>query len=313
MNKGQHGTMKPAMSSGIVFDIQRFSLHDGPGIRTTVFLKGCGLRCWWCHNPESQQPNPELLLRTELCLRCGACVGECPQTAIQRDGDQFITNRAVCARCGSCVATCVAGARELAGQEMTVDQVMDEVLRDVIFYNESGGGVTFSGGEPLLQSDFLFDLLQACKMHELHTVVDTCGYATSDVLARVRSCVDLFSYDVKVMDDTLHRKVTGASNQLILDNLRYLAEHNHPVLVRVPIIPNINDDKNNLGQIGGLVRSMSNIQGVSVLAYHTLGKNKYERLGRLDPMPETVAPSEDTMLEAKCLLESFGLNVTIGG
>jgi pyruvate formate lyase activating enzyme len=301
------------MGSGIVFDIQKFSLHDGPGIRTTVFLKGCGLRCWWCHNPESQQPRPELLLRTELCIRCGACLAECPQAAIRRDGEQFITDRDVCARCGSCVAVCTADARELVGQEMTVEQVVDEVLRDVIFYNESGGGVTFSGGEPLLQGDFLFELLQACKAHELHTVVDTCGYANADILDRVRPYVDLFLYDVKVMDDARHRKVTGASNKLILDNLRYLAEHHHPVLVRVPIIPNINDDEGNLRQIGELVRSMPNIQEVNILAYHTFGKDKYERLGRHSPMPETTEPSEDTMLRIKCLLESFGLIVTIGG
>ena len=301
------------MSSGIVFDIQKFSLHDGPGIRTTVFLKGCSLRCWWCHNPESQQSHPELLLRTELCIRCGACVEACPQTAIQEDGDQFITDRNVCARCGSCVGACTADARELVGQEMTVEQVIDEVLRDVVFYNESGGGVTFSGGEPLLQGDFLLGLLQACKAHDLHTVVDTCGYANAGILDRVRPYVDLFLYDVKVMDDTLHRKVTGASNKLILDNLRYLAEHNHPVLVRVPIIPNINDDESNLRQIGELVQRMPNVQAVNILAYHAFGKDKYERLGRRSPMPETAEPSEDTMLKIKGLLESFGLIVTIGG
>jgi pyruvate formate lyase activating enzyme len=301
------------MSSGIVFDIQKFSLHDGPGIRTTVFLKGCGLRCWWCHNPESQRPHPELLLRTELCIHCGACMGECPQGAIRRDGGQFITDRNMCARCGACVAACAADARELVGQEMTVEQVIHEVLLDAIFYDESGGGVTFSGGEPLLQGDFLFDLLQACKAHDLHTVVDTCGYAQTDILARVRPYVDLFLYDVKVMDDALHRQVTGASNRLILDNLHYLAEHNHPVLVRVPVIPNVNDDENNLRQIGEMVHSMSNVQGVSILAYHKLGKDKYERLGRPNPMPETAEPSEDAMLEIKCLLESYGLDVTIGG
>ena len=301
------------MSSGIVFDIQKFSLHDGPGIRTTVFLKGCGLRCWWCHNPESQQPRPELLLRTELCIQCGACVGECPQAAIQPDGPRFITDRDVCARCGSCVATCAANARELVGQEMTVEQVMDVVLRDIMFYDESGGGVTFSGGEPLLQGDFVLDLLAACKAHELHTVVDTCGYANTDILARVRPYVDLFLYDVKVLDDARHREVTGASNTLILDNLRYLAEHQHPVLVRVPLIPNINDDEHNLRQLGELVRSMPNIQGVNVLPYHKLGQDKHERLGRLNPMPETAEPSADTILATKSLLESYGLNVTIGG
>jgi pyruvate formate lyase activating enzyme len=301
------------VSSGIVFDIKKFSLHDGPGIRTTVFLKGCGLRCWWCHNPESQQPRPELLLRTELCIRCGACVEECPQAAIQPDGDQFITDREVCARCGTCVAFCAADAREIAGREMTVDDVMAEVLHDVIFYDQSGGGVTFSGGEPLLQGDFLFDLLRVCKDYDLHTIVDTCGYASADTLDRVRPYVDLFLYDIKVMDDARHREVTGVSNALILDNLRRLADHQHPVVMRLPIIPHISDDEDNVRQVGMLASRMPNVERVDLLAYHKLGKDKYERLGRLNPMPETAEPSEDTLVEIKHLLETFGLNVTIGG
>jgi len=190
---------------------------------------------------------------------------------------------------------------------------MDEVLRDVIFYDQSGGGVTFSGGEPLLQGDFLFDLLRACKAHELHTIVDTCGYASADTLARIRPYVDLFLYDIKVMDDARHREVTGVSNALILDNLRQLADHNHPVVMRVPIIPDVNDDADNLRQISMLARSMPNIKQVDILAYHQLGKDKYERLARPNPMPETAEPSEDTMVNIKRLLESFGLNVTIGG
>jgi pyruvate formate lyase activating enzyme len=149
------------VSSGIILNIQRFSLHDGPGIRTTVFLKGCGLRCWWCHNPESQHPKPELLLRPELCIRCGACVAACPHEAIRPDGDGFVTDRDVCDPCGACTAVCAADAREIVGRVMTVEQVTADVLRDRVFYDESGGGVSFSGGEPLLQGDFLFDLLRA--------------------------------------------------------------------------------------------------------------------------------------------------------
>lgn len=301
------------MSSGIVLNIQRFSLHDGPGIRTTVFLKGCGLRCWWCHNPESQHPKPELLLRAALCIQCGACVEECPHGAIRWDGNEFVTDRAICERCGACVAVCAAGARGIAGREMTVAQVMDEVLRDVIFYDESGGGVTFSGGEPLLQGEFLLDLLRACKAHDLHVTVDTCGYADSETLGRVSPYVDLFLYDLKLMDDQRHRVVTGASNKLILDNLRRLAADHRPVVLRVPVIPGINDDEDNLRQIGVLARSLPNITRVDLLAYHTLGMDKHERLNRPNPMPETVPPSADQMTAIRNLLESFGLNVTIGG
>lgn len=301
------------VSSGIVFDIKKYSLHDGPGIRTTVFLKGCGLRCWWCHNPESQHPRPELLLRPELCIQCGACVAECPQGAIRLDGGRFITDRDVCERCGACRAVCVADAREMVGREMTVGQVMDEVLRDVVFYDQSGGGVTFSGGEPLLQNAFLLDLLQACKSHDLHTVVDTCGYVSAEILDHVRPYVDLFLYDLKLMDDRRHREVTGVSNGPILDNLRRLAEHDHPVVLRVPIIPQINDDEENLRQIGALARHLQNIQQVDILAYHRLGADKYERLDRPNPMPETAPPSKDDMAAIRHLFEGFGLAVTIGG
>jgi pyruvate formate lyase activating enzyme len=305
--------VKPGVSSGYVFDIQKFALHDGPGIRTTVFFKGCGLRCWWCHNPESQQTRPELLLRPELCIQCGACLVECQHGAIRRNGDGFATDRALCERCGACTAACAADAREMVGREMTVEQVMHEVLRDTIFYDESGGGVTFSGGEPLLQGDFLFDLLRACKAHDLHTIVDTCGFASPEILDRVSPYVDLYLYDLKVMDDRRHREVTGVSNTLILDNLRRLAEHDQPVVLRVPIIPHINDDEANLRQIGALARCLPNIQRVDILAYHRLGMDKYERLNRPNPMPETAEPSEDEMKVIKRLLETFGLNVTIGG
>jgi len=301
------------VSSGIVLNIQRFSLHDGPGIRTTIFLKGCGLRCWWCHNPESQHPKPELLLRPSLCIQCGACVAVCPHEAIGWDGEAFATDRAICERCGACVTTCVAGARDIAGREMTVAQVMDEVLRDRIFYDGSGGGVTFSGGEPLLQGEFLLELLQACKAQELHTTVDTCGYAASQTLERVTPYVDLFLYDLKLMDDQRHQMVTGTSNQLILDNLRWLAAHQRPVVLRVPVVPGINDDEDNLRQVAALARSLPNITQVDLLAYHTLGMDKHERLNRPNPMPETVPPSADQMAAIRDLLASVGLNVTIGG
>lgn len=301
------------MSSGFVFDINKFSLHDGPGIRTTVFLKGCSLHCWWCHNPESQHPYAELLLRPELCIRCGACVTECPQGAIQRNGTGFITDRALCERCGTCIGACMADAREMVGREMTVEQVMDEVLRDVPFYDESGGGVTFSGGEPLLQGEFLLDLLRACKAHDLHTAVDTCGFASAATLDRMRLYVDLFLYDLKVMDDQRHREVTGASNKLILANLRRLSDHGHAIIVRVPVVPGINDDEDNLRQIGALLSGLPGIRRVDLLAYHKLGMDKYERQGRTNPMPETEPPSEEHMATLKHLLESYGLEVRIGG
>jgi len=297
------------MSSGIVFDIKKFSLHDGPGIRTTVFFKGCGLRCWWCHNPESQRRQPELLLRPERCIRCGACINECPEGAIH----EFVTHREHCKCCGACVTVCMAEAREIVGREMTVEQVMADILTDVVFYDESGGGVTFSGGEPLLQDEFLLDLLRACKAHDLHTAVDTCGFASPEILERVRPYVDLFLYDLKLMDEQRHREVTGVSNALILENLERLAANHHPVVLRVPIIPQINDDEKNLRQLGAFVRTLPAVVRGDLLAYHKLGIEKHERLNSQNPMPETTPPATDEMAAIKSLLESFGLKVTLGG
>lgn len=301
------------MTSGIVFDIKRYSLHDGPGIRTTVFLKGCGLRCWWCHNPESQHPRPELVLRPELCIQCGACLADCPQGAIYRNGERFVTDRERCIRCGACVDSCYADARALVGRAMTVDEVMAEIKRDGAFYDQSSGGVTFSGGEPLLQGEFLRALLRACKDHEWPTAVDTCGYASTQTLDSLRHDVDLFLYDLKLMDDARHRQYTGASNALILHNLQWLARHGHRIILRVPIIPGITDDDENLRQIATYAAAWPAIERVDILPYHRIGIDKYERLGRLNPMPETVPPAEAHLAEIQRLLEGFGLAVKIGG
>ncbi|MBZ0298183.1 MAG: glycyl-radical enzyme activating protein [Anaerolineae bacterium] len=301
------------MTGGIVFDIKKFSVHDGPGIRTTVFLKGCGLRCWWCHNPESQHPQPELMLRPNLCIACGACAVTCPQDAIHWDSDQYVTDRDRCQRCGTCVEACFANAREIVGQEMTVADVMDEILRDRAFYDQSRGGVTFSGGEPLFQTDFLAELLSACKAEEIQTVVDTCGYAPQAAFDRVRQDVDLFLYDVKLMDSARHRRVTGAPNDRVLSNLRWLSAKGHRIIVRIPIIPNINDDEDNLHETARFLRTLSAVERVDLLAYHRIGVDKYDRLARTNPMPPTDAPDDSRMTEIEQLFRDYGLQVKTGG
>jgi pyruvate formate lyase activating enzyme len=300
------------MTSGIVFDIKKFSVHDGPGIRTTVFLKGCGLRCWWCHNPESQQLRQELLLRPNLCIECGECVDHCPQSAIGWNALRYVTDRETCTQCGSCLLACYADAREIIGKKIIVDAVLEAIMRDVAFYDESGGGVTFSGGEPLLQGDFLLGLLRACKEQDLHTTVDTCGYAPTEIVNRIRPYVDLFLCDLKTLDDERHKQVTGASNQLILKNLRLLAENNHSIILRIPVIPGINDSDEELQQIGALAAELG-IQQVDLLPYHKIGSDKYERIGRMNPMPETEPPSEERMQEIVAQLHRYGLTVTTGG
>ncbi len=300
------------MIRGTIFNLQRFAVHDGPGIRTTVFLKGCPLSCAWCHNPESQNPKPELVLRENRCIRCGACIEVCEPHAIAWQADQIVTDRAKCDDCGACVTRCVAEARELAGQEMTVARVLAEVERDLAFYDESGGGVTFSGGEPLLQRGFLLELLCACKEKEIHTAVDTCGYATWHAFDSIRPYVDLFLYDLKLMDKARHEKYTGVSNRLILENLRALTGRGHQVIIRVPVIPGLTDDDENIRQIGAFVSTLQ-VQRLDLLPYHNIATGKYNRLDRDYALTKVQPPPAAQMERIAEILRGQGLAVKIGG
>jgi pyruvate formate lyase activating enzyme len=292
---------------GIVFDIKRFSIHDGPGIRSTIFLKGCPLSCWWCHNPEGQAQQPELILRPERCISCDACLDACDRGAIVLEHDVIVTDRELCTACGACVDVCYAEARELVGRRMAVDQVMDEIERDIAFYDHSSGGVTFSGGEPLAQPAFLRALLRASKARGLHTALDTCGFAPWEILDDVRGDVDLFLYDLKIMDGSRHRTFTGYSNECILENLQALSRRGHYIVLRVPIIPGINDDEENLRQIGAFAADLPSLERVDLLPYHRIGRDKYRRLGKACPMPETDPPPESQMATIAEKLRSMGL------
>jgi pyruvate formate lyase activating enzyme len=237
-----------AEPAGLLFDIQRYALHDGPGIRTTVFFKGCPLSCWWCHNPEGQSAKPNLMFFENRCLGCGNCIPACPHGAVVRQNGVIHTTSA-CQVCGTCADACPSGARKVAGRWAAVSEVVREIERDLIFWEESSGGVTFSGGEPLEQPRFLASLLDACGEKRINTVVETCGLARKDVLLELSEKVDLFLYDLKILDSLKHKKYTGVPNDSILANLEALAERKKPVVIRFPIIPEINDDGGNIRQM----------------------------------------------------------------
>lgn len=295
---------------GTIFDIKKYAIHDGPGIRTTVFLQGCPLSCWWCHNPESQPRHPVLLYRANRCVLCGTCVQVCPQNGISIGGVAS-TDRSRCDVCGECAEICYHGAREVSGREMTVAEVLAEIKRDVPFYDHSGGGVTFSGGEPLLQRSFLAALLRESKACEIHTVVDTSGLAAWDVIESIRNDVDLFLYDLKMMDDRRHKQYTGVSNELILSNLRRLAECGSQIEIRIPLIPGINDDKENLRKSAAFISGLPNITGIELMGYHDIAAAKYEALGKVYPLLDTAPPTETDMQEAARYFENEGLSIKI--
>jgi pyruvate formate lyase activating enzyme len=289
-----------------VFNVQRFSLHDGPGIRTTVFLKGCPARCLWCHNPESQSFAPEVLVVETRCVSCGTCAAVCAHGAPP-------PGSALCTACGACVLACPAGARQLAGHETTVDAVMEEVLRDRVFYEESGGGVTFSGGEPLAQPEFLAALLAACRAASLHTAVDTCGFSPRERLLSLAPLVDLFLFDVKLVDDARHRVFTGLPAAPILDNLRALEAVHANVWVRVPVVPGHTDAEADIAATADLVAGLPGIRRVSLLPYHRTGGAKARRLGRDDVLGALSPPPPQRLETLAGLFRERGLNVQIGG
>ncbi len=296
---------------GLVFLIQRYSVQDGPGLRTTVFMKGCPLRCQWCQNPESLKPYPELMTRDTKCLLLGKCVEACPVGAITFDQQKNRKiNRARCNLCFQCVDVCPAKALSQVGKYMTVEEVMAEIERDDIFYRKSGGGITISGGEPLLQWRFVSRLLEACKQRHLHTALDTCGYAPWPTLKKVLEHVDLVLYDIKHMAPTLHKEATGKSNRLILNNVRMMPPQTN-VWLRIPLIPGFNDAEENLARLSRLGREIG-AEKVSILPYHKLAEEKYKQLGKKYTMAGFEPPSTEHLQQVQKFIESFGLQVTIG-
>ena len=283
--------------TGCVFNIQKFSIHDGPGIRTTVFLKGCPLRCLWCHNPEGLSREREIEYEPTKCILCGACGGVCENHAFSEESGHLYA-RESCTRCGRCLERCVAGALKFVGNDMTVEQVMKKVLSDKIFYETSGGGMTVSGGEPFYQHEFTTELLKAAKAEGLHTAVETSGFCRTEIILAALPCIDLFLFDYKATGDELHRKLTGVPQAPILDTLRAVSDAGGKIVLRCPIIPGANDTEEHFAAIAALAEEISGIEHVDLEPYHPLGTGKAEKIGKVQEFVSKI-PEKDRMEEIR--------------
>jgi pyruvate formate lyase activating enzyme len=296
---------------GVLFNIQRYSLHDGPGIRTIPFFKGCPLSCKWCSNPESQRPQPELIFKKSDCIRCGKCIEACKQQALSVSNAFFI-DRERCIQCGKCTQVCPTQALEMKGKRMTVADVMRELQKEENLYRRSGGGITLSGGEPLAQPDFARELLKACKEKGWHTAIETTGFTTPEVIADVFPYVDLALTDIKAINPAVHLANTGIENSQILENLLRISFLTKTI-VRIPVIPGVNDNPEEIHNIAEFARLMSNVDTLHLLPYHSFGENKYGLLGRIYPMGEADSIAESKMELLKREVESSGFHCHIGG
>lgn len=296
---------------GIIFDIKHFAVHDGPGIRTTVFFKGCPLSCAWCHNPEGMRRQPELVRYEGRCITCEACVAACPNVAHENVDGKMVYHRERCELCGECVEACYSNALVIFGRTVSVAEVLAEVRQDADFYRSSGGGVTLSGGEPLAQARFAVELLRQCKAEGLATALDTCGAVPWPVLESALPYTDLVLYDLKLMDAEQHARYTGLSNTLILENLRRLDQRGLPIEIRLPLIPGINDGAN-LEATRAFLASLAHPVHIRLLPYHRMAGSKYDRLGRENRMPLVEAPTPGQMQAAAAQLQGCGCTIEIG-
>ncbi len=299
---------------GLISTVQKYSTKDGPGIRSTVFFKGCPLGCLWCSNPELIRCIPDILYTREKCAQCGTCIRSCPRGALAFDESGFIAvDRMKCDGCGICAGECPQGALELVGKKVTVDDLVKELLKDRVFYQTSGGGVTFSGGEPLWQSGFIAQVARKLKAEGIHTILDTAGNVGWCRFEEVLPFIDLVLYDIKTCDNNLHRQLTGQDNDLILMNAKLLTEKDVPMRVRLVLIPGLNDSPEELRARMQMVAELKSVQQVDLLPYHRYGAGKYARLGLDYPLADLPEYTDEQIEKIKSIVEPFGIKVTIGG
>lgn len=308
--------LENAMERPYIFNIQKFSIHDGDGIRTTIFFKGCPLTCLWCHNPESQRFPLELMFYHERCTGCGACIPPCPKHANSIENGRLVIDRRLCTSCGICTKACISNAREVVGKIYSIAELVKEVKKDQMFYEESGGGVTLSGGEVMVQNmDYIEELCRKLHKEGFHVAIDTCGYAAYENFQRILPFVDTFLYDIKAMDNEQHMKYVGTSNQLILENLVKLSQDHAVINIRLPIIAGVNDDEAFINAtVDFLKKNDIQIKQINLLPYHNIGKGKYKNLDRFYEEEQMKVPSSDKMEGFQHILISHGFNNTkIGG
>lgn len=299
---------------GFVYDLQRFAIHDGPGIRTLVYMKGCPLKCLWCSSPQTQKSKPEIMHNEFNCKKCGSCVDVCPIHGITISGeDKIIIDRKLCTYCGKCLESCPNQALKLIGYHITFEELFQEVNKDSPFYRRSNGGVTVGGGEPTMQPEFVSAFLKRCKQIYIHTAIETCGYVKWNNMENILKYVDLVFIDIKHMDPIVHKELTGVSNELILENAKKISTIN-PMIIRIPIIPGFNDTDDNITATARFALNLGdNLKRIDLLPYHKFGTQTYSRIGMDYNLTDVEPPSEDHMIKLKEIVESCGVKVQIGG
>ena len=301
--------MHSSSGNGLIFKISRCSTEDGPGIRTTVFFKGCPLKCIWCHSPQSQRHEPEVAFYENRCIRCGACVKACPEKAQVVSKEERVILWDKCNYCGECVKVCPTRALDMIGSCLTAQEVIEDIKKDMVYYKNSGGGVTFSGGEPAAQPSFLTACLKGCHETGIHTAVETCGFVKWPTLEKMLPLIDLFLYDVKMMDNEKHQQLTGVGNELILENLKRLDEQGKTIWIRIPLITGCNDSVENIRQTAELARTLNNLAAVSLLPYNTAAEANYLSIGRKYELGSLGLYDKDRVVELAKIFTDYGIEV----